>query len=263
MARTPRAAAARARPRRRCGPRSALVGAALAFPALAGPAAAVVGPARDASPEVAASLVMVLQRQGAAAGFCTGIVLGPRAVLTAAHCVPPGADLRVHFKDDGGAPVLLPVAAVRRHPGYRAEAIAKRERSIDLAVVVTAEPLPARFRPAVLAPEAAHGVGDAFGVAGFGLAREGEASTSGRLREADVALRAPLSAVLAWAVDPAGRGAGACTGDSGGPLLDRSGAVAALTLWSAGTGSRRCGSLTQALWLAPYAAWIATAAGEP
>ncbi|MGI4765255.1 MAG: trypsin-like serine protease, partial [Janthinobacterium lividum] len=68
--------------------------------------------------------------------------------------------------------------------------------------------------------------------------------------------RAPLSDVLLWAEDPAHAGAGACTGDSGGPMLDAAGEVAALTLWSAGDGKRQCGALTQALWLAPYRAWI-------
>lgn len=237
--------------------------AALALLALTAlPALAVVGPSREGSEAVEGSLVMVLQRQGPAAGFCTGIVVAPQAVLTAAHCVPPGAELRIHYRDAGGAPVLLPVAGVLRHPGYRAEAIARRERSIDLAVLRLASPLPERFRPAALGSQAAARVGEPFRIAGFGLAREGEASSSGRLREASLAARAPLSDVLLWAVDPAGHGAGACTGDSGGPVLDGSGSVVALTLWSAGAGRRDCGALTQALWLAPWRGWIAEAVGR-
>lgn len=228
----------------------------LALLATAPPAGAVVGPSRDAEGGLADEVVMVLQRRGPAAGFCTGVVIGPRAVLTAAHCVPPGADLRVHFKDASGAPVLLPVAGVTRHPGYRADAISRRERSIDLAVVALRDPLPDRFHPAALSPQGSARVGEGFRVAGFGLAREGEAASSGRLRVADLAARAPLSDVLLWAVDPSAAGAGACTGDSGGPVLDASGAVAALTLWSAGAGRRSCGALTQALWLAPLRGWI-------
>ena len=224
------------------------------------PAHAVVGPSRSEVGEIRDSLVMVLQRRGAAAGFCTGIVVAPRAVVTAAHCVPAGADLRVHFKDQDGAPVLLPVVRAMRHPGYRPDAIARRERSIDLAVLTLDADLPERFRPARLASVGSARVGDPFTVAGFGLSREGEASSSGALRETSLAARAPLSEVLLWVADPATHGAGACTGDSGGPVLDASGAVAALTLWSAGTGARQCGALTQALWLAPYRAWIAEAA---
>ena len=96
------------------------------------PAGAVVGASTDGDVD-AGSIVMVLQRRGSAAGFCSGIVIGPMAVLTAAHCVPQGADVRIHFRDAGRAPVLLPVTRVLRHPGYRADAIAKREKSIDLA----------------------------------------------------------------------------------------------------------------------------------
>ncbi len=223
------------------------------------PADAVVGPSHAAQ-DRADSLVMVLQRRGPSAGFCTGIVIAPQAVLTAAHCVPSGAEFRIHFRDAAGAPVLLPVAGVTRHPGYRADAIARRERSIDMAVVTLAEPLPARFHAAGFATAATARVDDRFTVLGFGLAREGEAASSGQLRAAILAARAPLSTLLLWAEDPEHRGAGACTGDSGGPVLDASGLVAALTLWSAGDGERQCGALTQALWLAPYRAWIAAAA---
>ncbi len=205
---------------------------------------------------------MVLQRHGPAAGFCTGIVVSPHAVLTAAHCVPPDAEVRIHFKDEAGAPVLLPVSGVIRHPGYRADAIARRERSIDLAIVTLADPLPERFRPATLSTQGSAQVGDRFTVAGFGLGREGEPASSGRLREATLSVRAPLSDVLLWAEDSKHQGAGACTGDSGGPMLDTSDAVAALTLWSAGVGTRKCGALTQALWLAPYQDWIRAAAAR-
>ena len=242
-------------------PAAAALLAAAAVIASGPPARAVVGPSRAEVGAVRDSLVMILQRRGPAAGFCTGIVVAPRAVVTAAHCVPAGADLRVHFKDRAGAPVLLPVARVVRHPGYRPDAIARRERSIDLAVLTLDADLPEPFRPATLASVGSARVGDAFTVAGFGLAREGEAASSGTLREATLAARAPLSDVLLWAADPAKRGAGACTGDSGGPVVDAAGAVAALTLWSAGTGARQCGALTQALWLAPYRAWIAAASG--
>ena len=221
------------------------------------PASAVVGPSNEARDGIADSLVMVLQRSGPAAGFCTGVVVGPRAIVTAAHCVPPGADLRIHFRAADGAPVLLTVAGVVRHPGYRADAVARRERSVDLAVVTLSSSLPERFRAATLATKGSARAGEPFAVAGFGVTREGEGASSGRLREADLAAREPVSAVLLWAEDPSRRGAGACTGDSGGPMLDASGEVAALTIWSSGTGSRRCGALTQALWLAPFRDWIA------
>lgn len=238
----------------RCGISSLALLVAMA-PAL--PARALVGPSADGS-ALAPFVVMVLNRAGRTAGFCTGVVVARDAVLTAAHCAPPGADLRVHYRDEGDAPVLLPVAEAVRHPGYRADAVRTRERSIDLALIRLAAPLPDRFRPATIATEPRPAaVGGAYEIAGFGVTREGEGASSGHLRTQRLAARAPLSSLLLWARDPNGAGAGACTGDSGGPVLDvADGAVVAVNLWSAGGGAARCGALTQALWLSPHKAWI-------
>ena len=227
------------------------------------PAAAVVGSSADGA-ALSPYVVMVLNRAGAAAGFCSGIVLAQDVVMTAAHCVPAGADLRVHFRDEEGAPVLLPVAAVARHPGYRADAVRSRERSIDLALIRLQAPLPARFRPAtLLAIPPSGAIGSRYRLAGFGVTREGDGASSGHLRIGTLEVREPLSQVLLWARDPGGRGAGACTGDSGGPVFEAAtDNVAALTLWSAGNGSARCGALTQALWLSPQRAWIADVLGR-
>lgn len=228
----------------------------LASLALSNPALAVVGPSAEA-PGLAPFTVMVLQRSGRVAGFCSGIVMAPRVVLTAAHCAPPGADLRVHFKEADGTPVLLPVETAARHPDYRADAIRTRRRSIDLALLRLPRDLPARFRPVTIGTSTSATVGQAFRLAGFGVTREDEGASSGTLRMADLAARAPLSSLLLWAEDPAHRGAGACTGDSGGPVFgSASDTVEAIALWSAGDGAKRCGTLTQALWLAPQRRWI-------
>ena len=219
------------------------------------PAAAVVGPSADGA-VLSPNVVMVLQRSGATAGFCSGIVIARRAVLTAAHCVPAGADLRVHYRDEAGTPVLLPVADVVRNPGYRADAVKARRRSVDLAVVHLRADLPARFRPATLGMAAAISPGARFRIAGYGVTREGDGRSSGHLRLGEIVARPPLSSLLLWAKGAEGQG-GACTGDSGGPVLDaEADTVEAMTLWSAGSGKTRCGNLTQAIWLGPYRSWI-------
>jgi hypothetical protein len=232
-----------------------LAGAVAALVAAAVPAGAVVGVSTTgAAPDK--SLVMVLNHRGTSAGFCTGIVLSSHVVLTAAHCMPPGADLRIDIPGTSPAPTLLAVDAVMRHPGYRPDAIRQRERSIDLALVRVVSPLPDGFEPARLAANAGTEPGQAYRLTGFGVGVEGEAHTSGQSRSVTLVARQPLSSVLLWATDPAHRGAGACTGDSGAPMVAEDGAVAALVVWSAGAGSRQCGDLTQALWLAPHRAWI-------
>ena len=235
--------------------------AALAFAGT--PAGAIVGPSSE-GPALTPYVVMVLNYSGGTAGFCSALVVAPDAVLTAAHCVPPGAALKVFWRDAGNKPVLADVTAVVRHPDFHADAIRTRQRSIDLALVRLAAPLPDGFRPpARRAPEAT-AAGTTFRLAGFGLSREGDPASSGVLRVAEVVTREPLSDVLLWAKG-AFPGGGACTGDSGGPVF-AAGADAAVALmaWSSGTGRASCGALTQAIWLGPQEGWItATLAGWP
>ncbi|WP_410824701.1 trypsin-like serine protease, partial [Methylobacterium oryzisoli] len=115
---------------------------------LAAPAAhAVTGGREDPANPLAGASVMVLSSRG---GVCSAVVLARDAVLTAAHCAAGSAEHRVHFRDEAGAPVLVPLAGVNVHPGYDAGAISGRRRSIDLALLRVATPLPARFSVATL-----------------------------------------------------------------------------------------------------------------
>ena len=75
------------------------------------PAFALVGPASEDF-SYSGHVVMVLKRAVDRAGFCTGVVVAPRAILTAAHCVSAIGDMRVHYRDDAGRPVLIEVEAV-------------------------------------------------------------------------------------------------------------------------------------------------------
>ena len=132
-----------------------------------------------------------------------------------------------------------------------------RQRSIDLALIRLPDDLPPRFRAAALGTTAGASLGTRFRVAGYGVGQEGEGASSGKLRAGLIETQAPASSLLLWGRDPDRHGTGACEGDSGGPVLaEDHDSVVALTLWAAGTGSRRCGSLTQALWLGPHRAWI-------
>jgi hypothetical protein len=90
--------------------RSLAIVAALAAPLA--PARALVGAAPDS--RFADRVAMVLIRGGDSAGFCSALVLGPRILLTAAHCLRPLRDLAVHYRDAAGAAVIIPVAAASR-----------------------------------------------------------------------------------------------------------------------------------------------------
>ncbi len=230
--------------------------AALALAAcLASSAAqALVGASEEGGP-MASHALMVLASSGSGGGFCTGVVIAPTVVLTAAHCVGAPQATRIYFKS-GATPVFIEVAATAIHPQYRAQAPRTRERSIDLALIRTKTILQSAFKPVTLDDRKPR-VGEAYGLSGFGVTREGRGDTGGILRWGEVKARAPLSAILLWAEEPAGGGFGACEGDSGGPVfaLD-TGALVAITSWSEGEGKAHCGKLTQAALIGPQRAWI-------
>jgi len=219
------------------------------------PAQAVVG-GREGGP-AAGSTLMVLNARG---GVCTGIVLSARAILTAAHCAAGGAELRIHWRE-AGEPVLIAPTAVALHPEFDAGAIRSRRRSIDLALVKLAEPLPGRFAAAELVDGALPRTGSAVTLAGYGVSREGEARTTGTYRSAELSAVEPYGPgrILIWAADPAGAGkrpgASACQGDSGGPMFSDDGIVA-VTSWSTGPKGQNCGLLSQGVLVAPQRNWI-------
>jgi hypothetical protein len=211
---------------------------------------AIVGGAEDEGP-LARQSVMVLSSNG---GVCSAVVLARDVVLTAAHCVTGAAEHRVHFRDETGEPVLITPAAKAVHPGYNAKAIETRQRSVDLALLRIPEALPDRFERATLSSTRVK-ENEPVTVGGYGLAREGDAKSSGTFRTATLTAVEPYgpSKILLWAE---GSGtASACQGDSGGPLASR-GAVAAITSWSSPTKNRSCGGITQGILVGPQREWI-------
>jgi hypothetical protein len=236
-------------------PRLRLLAILAAFAAPLVPARALVGAAPDG--RFADRVAMVLIRGGGEAGFCSALVLGPRILITAAHCLRPLRDMAVHYRDAAGAAVIIPVEAAVAHPLYRPDAIKKRVESIDLALIKTARPLDPRFVAAAIAEGEPPAIGAAAIVSGYGAAREGDWSSGGTLRSVALAVREPASKVLMWAADPTGREAGACNGDSGAPIWSADGSTAiAIVAWAQAPHGRGCGGLTQGPLLAPLRTWI-------
>ena len=161
-------------------------------------ARAIVGSNRDGA-AFSDRVVMILTRGPQGSGFCTGVVLAPRVVLTAAHCLRPASDMLVHFRDDAGAPVFIPVEASQAHPRYRPEAMTARVVSIDLGLIETQRPLPPSFRAVGLSQVDRPPIGSSATVVGFGVGREGTSKSGGVLRAVTLAVREPASQILLWA----------------------------------------------------------------
>ena len=91
------------------------VAAGIAGSQLPGRAPAMVGGAPPAPAELGHSVVMVL---GSAGTACTASAIGRDLLLTAAHCVQPGADYKLVGSAPGQPPVLKTVIRIESHPQF-------------------------------------------------------------------------------------------------------------------------------------------------
>jgi secreted trypsin-like serine protease len=235
-------------------------------------AAALVGGAPPAPAELARSIAVIVGSRG---NSCTGVVLAPDLVLTAAHCVLPGADYKIVEYDAARRPQLRDVARIERHPQFDLRALNVHRATADVALIKLAAPLPPAFQPATLSMTAlAVRPGDRFLVVGAGVTLQGDGRTGGVARAAQLTATGRPGTLQLRLVDPSSggkrAGVGACTGDSGAPVFARGGdgfAVIGLVSWSTGPNNTAgCGGLTGVTPLARYRDWIverARAIGSP
>jgi len=222
-------------------------------------AVAMVGHAPPPPATLARHVVLI---SGSAGTFCTGAVVAPDAVLTAGHCVDARHRYKlIEFAADG-TPQFRDVASAARHPQFDIKAFLNHRATADVAVLKLAAPLPARYAPALLAPgEKKVVVGERLTVAGYGVSLRGDGRTGGTLRAATLAVTSKPGTLQIRMVDPktnnAAPGLGACTGDSGAPAFDSSGAIVGVVSWTTAPNNEDgCGGLTGITPLTLYRKWI-------
>jgi hypothetical protein len=191
--------------------------------------------------------------------FCSATLIAPTLLLTAGHCVTKGANYRL-LTYPAGKPQLSELGRVAIHPRFDKAAYAKRRFVIDLALVALPAP-PAGTAPLPLAGEAGQ-IGARYRIAGYGLARRGDGSTGGTLREASLVGVEPASKVQLRLDHPAGATVGSCQGDSGGPVL-REGRVVGVLASALGTdGQRGCGGVSGVALVGTALPWIRDSAAR-
>jgi hypothetical protein len=218
------------------------LGAVGAAAVLAPSAGAIVGGTTQVSPAVSAPVAYLEIHTPTGTFACSGTLISPTVVMTAAHCVyeerndgnligiaqPSDISVRV-----GSTNVLDPtlgtvagVVAVLPQPRYRWDGGRHRH---DVALLALDRPLPET--PATLA-EQAPTAGEPLLIAGYGQTSTKDRSGPSVLREAAIDAADPASCKLvserfdpAWlfcgaaSTDPAQPGGTACFGDSGGPAF--------------------------------------------
>jgi trypsin len=224
------------------------------------PAAAIVGGAGAPPHEIARAVVVIVGSRG---NFCTGVALAGDLVLTAAHCVLPGAEYKI-VEYGAGQPELRDVTQVRAHPGFELQTLLAHRATADVALLKVAAPL-ARASPVALAPRDFTVMpGDPFTVAGAGVAVRGDGKSGGTVRAANLVATGHPGSLQIRLHDAATKGEkaglGACTGDSGAPVFHleaQRASVIGVVSWSTGPrNSSGCGGLTGVTPLSRYRDWI-------
>jgi secreted trypsin-like serine protease len=226
----------------------------------ASPAHAIVGGGAPSVEGVARSVVTIVGSRG---NFCTGAVIAPKIVLTAAHCVQPGADYRI-VEYGAGPPTLEDIKNVAIHPAFRMDSMLAHRATADVALLRLAAPAKGKIPSALGIPNIPIEVGSRFTIAGIGVTVRGDGKSGGTIRVAGLVATGKPGTLQIRLVDPVGQGTrdglGACTGDSGAPVFEdqqNGPAIVGVVSWSTGpNGTSGCGGMTGVTPLTLYRDWI-------
>jgi V8-like Glu-specific endopeptidase len=179
-----------------------------------------IAPIIGGEPDSADSSVVAVYGRSARGGFlCTGSIIAPTVVLTAAHCVSPseagtGAQFVVLTRPNLQAadPGALEVREVHANPLWSADNLAGGH---DQGVVILSQPTDLRPLPFNRRALASGDVGKQVRIVGYGATDGATQTGAGRKRDAVTTLQAVDRNLIAVGTTAHGT----CNGDSGGPIF--------------------------------------------
>lgn len=211
----------------------------------------------------------VVSIENSAGELCSGALIAADLVLTAAHCVTDSASYRVVAVNRAFKPQRVSVVALAVHPTFVTGTTPRTQPGVDLAILRLERPLGADFLPLNPTLASSIGIGDEVTIAGYGVLAENRKQTARTLRQANLVSLGPIQVAnrVLIVVDrqrlAETSGAGACRGDSGGPILAEtqdSYLLYGIVSWSSGAMQTRapsaCGGLTAVTPLVEHLGWI-------
>jgi secreted trypsin-like serine protease len=145
--------------------------------------------------------------------FCTGTLIGPHTVLTAAHCVVNLDPSQAAFgigSSQSQLTEVLPIALATVYPQYDAQQLINDVAVVTLSADASIAPMPMNQ-----AMDASW-VGKTVTLVGFGVDNGPQQTGGGIKRDVDVTIAQIDATTLHYTTQ---QGKSACNGDSGGPAF--------------------------------------------